>query len=103
MGAIFTQKLVVARWEEFLPWLRRGPGQLVATWLGDDTEDYQAVRYAAPTFILTGNESQGLPPDSAAAAAVRVKMPMPAKADRLNAAVATAVKDYEVRNPPRKR
>src|SRR3546814_5338942 len=59
MGAIFTQKLVVARWEDFLPWLRQGPGQLVATWLGGDTEDYQAVRYAAPTFILTGNESQG--------------------------------------------
>src|SRR3546814_17110791 len=90
MGAIFTQKLVVARWEDFLPWLRQGPGQLVATWLGGDTEDYQAVRYAAPTFILTGNESQGLPPAYAAAAHVRVKMPMLGKATTLHAAVATA-------------
>jgi TrmH family RNA methyltransferase len=27
MGAIFTEKLAVARWEEFLPWLRGGEGK----------------------------------------------------------------------------
>ena len=75
MGAIFTQKLVQARWDEFLPWLRGGPGQLVATWLGEDTQDYQAVRYAAPTFILTGNESQGMPPAYADAADVLLGKP----------------------------
>ena len=101
MGALFTQRIATARWEEFLPWLRQGPGQLVATWLGGDTEDYQAVRYAAPTFILTGNESQGLPPAYAAAADVRVKMPMLGKADSLNAAIATAVMAYEVLNQRR--
>ncbi len=96
MGAIFTQRLVQARWDEFLAWLRAGPGELVATWLGEDTKDYQAVRYAAPTFILIGNESQGLPETYAAAADVRVKMPMVGKADSLNAAVAGAVMAYEV-------
>ena len=101
MGAIFTQALVQARWDEFLPWLRQGPGQLVATWLGDDTQDYQAVRYAAPTFILTGNESQGMPGEYADAADLRVKMPMMGKADSLNAAVATAVMAYEVLNQRR--
>lgn len=101
MGAIFTQKLVQARWDEFLPWLRSGPGELVATWLGGDTQDYQAVRYAAPTFILIGNESQGMPADYAAAADVRVKMPMMGKADSLNAAVAAAVMAYEVLNQRR--
>ena len=101
MGAIFTQRLVVASWDEFLPWLRQGPGQLVATWLGDDTQDYQAVRYTAPTFILVGNESQGLPAAYADAADVRVKMPMLGKADSLNAAVATAVMAYEVLNQRR--
>ncbi|WOF42848.1 RNA methyltransferase [Sphingopyxis indica] len=103
MGAIFTQRLVQARWDDFLPWLRGGPGQLVATWLGDDTQDYQAVRYAAPTFILVGNESQGLPEAYAAAADVRVKMPMMGKADSLNAAVAGAVMAYEVLNQRRNR
>lgn len=101
MGAIFTQKLVQARWDEFLPWLRSGVGQLVATWLGEDTQDYQAVHYAAPTFILVGNESQGMPADYAAAADVRVKMPMMGKADSLNAAVAAAVMAYEVLNQQR--
>ncbi len=101
MGAIFTQRLVVASWDEFLPWLRQGPGQLVATWLGDDTQDYQAVRYTAPTFILVGNESQGLPAAYADAADVRVKMPMMGKADSLNAAIATAVMAYEVLNQRR--
>ena len=98
MGAIFTQRLVQAEWDEFLPWLRSGRGELVATWLGDDTKDYQAVRYAAPTFILIGNESQGLPQAYAEAADVRVKMPMMGKADSLNAAVAAAVMAYEVLN-----
>src|SRR3954470_10564031 len=31
MGAIFTQEVAAARWEEFLPWLRSGAGQLVGT------------------------------------------------------------------------
>lgn len=103
MGAIFTQRLVQARWDEFIAWLRAGPGELVATWLGEDTKDYQAVRYAAPTFILVGNESQGLPETYAAAADVRVKMPMMGKADSLNAAVAGAVMAYEVLNQRRNR
>ncbi|MBY4637771.1 RNA methyltransferase [Sphingopyxis sp. XHP0097] len=102
MGAIFTQALVQARWDDFLPWLRSGPGQLVATWLADDTLDYQAVRYEAPTFILIGNESQGMPESYAAAADVRVKMPMMGKADSLNAAVAAAVMAYEVLNQRRR-
>ncbi|MFC0103395.1 TrmH family RNA methyltransferase [Sphingopyxis terrae] len=101
MGAIFTQRLVQAEWDEFLPWLRSGRGELVATWLGDDTKDYQAVHYAAPTFILIGNESQGLPQAYAEAADVRVKMPMMGKADSLNAAVAAAVMAYEVLNQQR--
>ncbi|MBD3747318.1 MAG: RNA methyltransferase [Sphingopyxis terrae] len=101
MGAIFTQRLVQAEWDDFLPWLRSGRGELVATWLGDDTKDYQAVRYAAPTFILIGNESQGLPQAYAEAADVRVKMPMMGKADSLNAAVAAAVMAYEVLNQQR--
>ncbi len=101
MGAIFTQALVQATWGDFMIWLRGGPGQLVATHL-DAAQDYQAVRYAAPTFILVGNESQGLPAEYAAAADVRVKMPMLGKADSLNAAVAAAVMAYEVLNQRRR-
>ena len=95
MGALFTVPVVQCEWDAFLPWLRAGPGQLVG--LSLDTEvDYRAARYAAPTFLLTGNEAQGMPTDYAAACDVLVRIPMLGKADSLNAAVATAVMAYEV-------
>ena len=31
MGAIFTQEVATARWDEFIAWLRGGEGQLVGT------------------------------------------------------------------------
>lgn len=105
MGAIFTQAIVQASWDEFIRWLRDNghgsPAQLVGTSLNTDT-DYQAARYAAPCFILTGNESQGLPDDYEAACDTLVKMPMRGKADSLNAAVASAVMAYEVLNQMRR-
>ncbi len=95
MGAIFTQKIVQCRWDEFILWLRTGNGQLVGTSLQTDT-DYRACKYTAPCFILTGNEAQGLPEIFEAECDALVKMPMYGKADSLNAAVATAVMAYEV-------
>jgi len=94
MGAIFTQRLATARWDEFLPWLRSGAGQLVAASLRDPT-DYRAAPYAAPCFLLIGNESQGLPEAYEAECDLRVTIPMKGRADSLNAAVAGAVLAYE--------
>jgi TrmH family RNA methyltransferase len=82
-------------------WLRSGPGQLVGTSLNTD-HDYQEPRYEAPTFLLVGNESQGLPEAYEAECDLLVKIPMLGKADSLNAAVATAVMAYEVLNQRRK-
>jgi RNA methyltransferase, TrmH family len=96
MGAIFTQKVVQCRWEEFMPWLRGGTGLLVGTSLQTDI-DYQTPSYTAPCFVLTGNEAQGLPEDYEVECDLLVKMPMYGKADSLNAAIATAVMAYEVR------
>lgn len=101
MGALFTQKIAVARWGEFIAWLRTGPGQLVGTSLRA-TADYQEARYEAPTFLLVGNESQGLPAAYEADCDLLVKIPMMGKADSLNAAVATAVMAYEVLNQRRR-
>lgn len=95
MGALFTVPVVQSGWDEFLAWLRTGPGQLVGLSL-DTNQDYRAARYTAPTFLLTGNEAQGMPDDYAAACDLLVKIPMRGKADSLNAAVATAVMAYEV-------
>ena len=97
MGALFTQRIAAARWEEFVPWLRAGPGQLIGTSL-DAALDYQAARYEKPAFILVGNEQAGLPADYQAECDLLVKMPMLGKADSLNAAVAAGVMAYEVIN-----
>ena len=102
MGAIFTQSVTQCGWQEFLAWLRAGEGQLIGTSLQTDI-DYQACSYAAPCFIMTGNEAQGLPEAYEAECDTLVKMPMYGKADSLNAAVATAVMAYEVRNQFRRR
>ncbi|VVT19793.1 TrmH family RNA methyltransferase [Erythrobacter sp. EC-HK427] len=95
MGAVFTQAIAQARWEEFLPWLRGGAGQLVAASLRDAVP-YRGAPYASPCFVMVGNESQGLPEAYEAACDLRVTMPMKGRADSLNAAVAAAVLGYEV-------
>jgi TrmH family RNA methyltransferase len=95
MGALFTVGLAQARWEDFAAWLRSGEGQLVAASLRDAVP-YRGAPYAAPCFILVGNESQGLPEEYEMACDLRVTMPMKGRADSLNAAVAGAVLAYEV-------
>jgi TrmH family RNA methyltransferase len=95
MGAVFTQAIAVARWEEFLPWLRAGAGQLVGTSL-KATHDYLEAEYRQPCFLLIGNEQQGLPAAYEAECDLLVKIPMAGKADSLNAAMATAVMTFAI-------
>ena len=99
MGAVFTQAIARATWDEFLPWLRGGAkehgGQLVAASLRDAVP-YRGAPYVSPCFVMVGNESQGLPEDYERACDLRVTMPMKGRADILNAAVAAAVLAYEV-------
>jgi TrmH family RNA methyltransferase len=96
MGAIFTQSVATARWEEFLPWLRDGPGQLVGTSL-KACEDYLSAKYEQPCFLLIGNEQQGLPPEYEAECDLLVKIPMAGRADSLNAAIAAAVMAFQIK------
>lgn len=99
MGAVFTQHVAQARWEDFIGWLRQGAnengGQLVAASLRD-AQPYRGAPYAAPCFVMVGNESRGLPEEYEMACDLRVTMPMKGRADSLNAAVAGAVLAYEV-------
>ena len=94
MGAIFTQSIGQAAWSEFIAWLRLGEGQLVAASLRD-AQPYRGAPYAAPCFLLIGNESRGLPQACEDACDLRVTIPMRGRADSLNAAVAGAVLAYE--------
>lgn len=95
MGAVFTQTIAQAPWDEFLSWLRDGQGQLVAASLRD-AQPYRGAPYRAPCFVLVGNESRGLPGEYEAECDLRVTLPMRGRADSLNAAVAAAVLSYEV-------
>ena len=96
MGAIFTQQVAKASWDEFHDWLRGGAGQLVGTSL-KAPHDYLEVEYQPPCFLLIGNEQQGLPPAYEKACDVLVKIPMAGRADSLNAAVAAAVMAFQVK------
>ena len=95
MGAIFTQKIALTRWQEFYDWLRGGPGQLVGASLKNAVH-YRDAKYESPCFILLGNESQGLPEKLESLSDIRVTMPMHGHADSLNAAVAGSILAYEV-------
>jgi len=96
MGALFTQAIATARWDEFIAWLRSGRGQLVGTSL-KATDDYLEASYRKPCFLLIGNEQQGLPAEYEAECDLLVKIPMAGRADSLNAAMATAVMAFAIR------
>ncbi|MFP5330331.1 MAG: TrmH family RNA methyltransferase [Alphaproteobacteria bacterium] len=96
MGAVFTQAIATARWEDFLVWLHYEQSQLVGTSL-KATTDYLDAGYYPPCFLLIGNEQQGLPPDYEAECDLLVKIPMAGRADSLNAAVAAAVMAFAIR------
>ena len=96
MGALFTQDIAMARWDEFIAWLRAGDGQLVGTSL-KAAEDYLDAGYRRPSFLLIGNEQHGLPADYEAECDLLVKIPMAGRADSLNAAMATAVTAFAIR------
>jgi len=96
MGALFTQQIATARWPEFIEWLRSGEGQLVGTSL-KATHDYLEAEYRQPSFLLIGNEQQGLPADYESECDLLVKIPMAGRADSLNAAMATAVMAFAIK------
>jgi RNA methyltransferase, TrmH family len=96
MGALFTVPVVCSRWDTFLPWLHSaGPAaRLIGAALDARAVAYDAADYAAPAFILMGNEQTGLPDAMRAACDTLVQIPMLGKADSLNVAVSAAVLLY---------
>ena len=96
MGAVFTVAVARAASDNFLTWLRSGPGQLVGLSLRDRSRPHTAIAYQRPCFLLVGNEAQGLPAALEDACDALAILPMRGRADSLNAAVAGAVAAYEV-------
>ncbi len=101
MGALFSQVLVKASFEEFAAWKRQRGIPLVGT-SGSSTLDYQQTHYPIGLVVLMGSERQGLPASHLQLCDQVVRIPMVGRSDSLNLAVATAVVLYEVFNQKRK-
>ncbi len=102
MGALFSQRLVRANWDEFLVWKQQHAVALVGT-SGEAEHAYTDVIYPSPLVLLMGSEQKGLSPDQQAACDLVVKVPMVGRSDSLNLAVATGVVLYEIFNQRRHR
>ena len=96
MGAVFRVPVWVADdFEEALNTLKAREYRLMAGAL-DGTPFYERPADAERTCLLIGNEGQGLTRQTAALAQLKVRLPMPGRAESLNAAVACVVMAYDV-------
>lgn len=95
MGAVFSQRLVRASFEEFVRW-KRARGYTVIGTSGSARPEYREVAYRAPVVLLMGSERLGLSDEQQAVCDQLVRIPMVGTSDSLNLAVATSVVLYEV-------
>jgi TrmH family RNA methyltransferase len=100
MGAIFSQRLVRASFEQFAEWTQEHGYLVVGTSNAADL-DYRAVGYYPPLVLLMGSEREGLGPEQQALCDLVVRIPMVGRSDSLNLAVATGVMLYEIFNRQR--
>lgn len=92
MGAHFHLPIMVATWEE----LRARLSGLTA-WLADSAEGehYDQVDWHAPCALIIGSEAEGPSEAARRFATQHVHIPMPGRAESLNAAVAAGVLMFE--------
>lgn len=102
MGAIFTQRLARATFDEFVAWKTRQSIALVGT-SDKARQDYHTCVYPDPMVLLMGSERMGLQERALHACDLLVAMPMLGSSDSLNLAVATGVTLYEILNQRRDR
>jgi len=80
---------------ELVTWARAQAVALVATSTQAE-QAYFAASYADRTAVLVGSEAHGLSEELLAAADRHVRIPMPGRAESLNAAIAAALMLFEV-------
>lgn len=100
MGAVFTQTLVRASFEDFAAWKQLHRAHLVGT-SDKAAVDYAVYNYPPDLVILMGSERQGLQERHLRLCDEVVAIPMRGSSDSLNLAVATGVVLYEVHNQRR--
>jgi len=100
MGALFTQKLARANFDQFSAWKQRRGIPVIGT-SGAVDLDYHRVTYPREFVLLMGSERQGLPENALALCDQVVSIPMRGSSDSLNLAVATGIVLYEIFNQHR--
>jgi RNA methyltransferase, TrmH family len=95
MGAIFSQRLVRASFEQFVEWKREHSYPVVGT-SGTAEQEYREARYPAPLILLMGSERLGLTAEQQSACDMLVSIPMIGTSDSLNLGVATSIVLYEI-------
>jgi len=93
-GAVFHLPLVAVTEDELLAWADATGTALVATVVQDGTP-LPAAALSERCAVLIGSEAHGLPEALLTACGVRVTIPMPGRAESLNAAIAAGVLLYE--------
>lgn len=93
-GALFHVPLAICTSGEFRAWVRATGAATVAA---DARADQSVVDVVFPprTVFLIGNEAHGLPPALLTGSDLQVRIPMPGRAESLNAAVAAGILLYE--------
>jgi len=100
MGAVFSQKLIKIKKEEFILWKKT----IKIPCFGTDCNngiDYQKIKYPDKLILLMGSEQKGLDADLAANCDDLIHIPMRGNMDSLNLANATSIILYEVYNQHR--
>lgn len=93
-GSLFHLPVVEADWGQVAGWAREEKLSLVAADVG---APHVLGRAGLPprAAIVIGNEAHGLPEDVLQDAAMQVRIPVPGRAESLNAAVAAGILLYE--------
>jgi TrmH family RNA methyltransferase len=100
MGAIFSQRLIRADFDDLVLWAREHDCMLVGT-SGAAATDYHEAHYRSPAVLLMGSEQKGLSDVQRAACELLVSIPMVGRSDSLNLSVATAIVLYAIFNQQR--
>ena len=93
-GAIFHLPLVELAEQEFIAWARETGTSVVATVVQEGTP-LPRTQLPGRCAILIGSEAHGLPEALLTASDLRVTIPMPGRAESLNAAMAAGILLYE--------
>lgn len=89
MGAHFSVPLLTATWDEIAPRVANMPRIYLASAQGE--VPYTRADWTPPTALIIGGEAQGTSPAARQLATTSVSIPMPGRAESLNAAVAAGI------------